>query len=196
MTRRKDSDSPLVGFHCMGSISASVPTVGSCSSAAEKASLNGGSSTSVRASTSSPPAAVELGSSPDVIADKPKGRRLRKNGGVIVIIALSLATLPALAEAKSTLTYTAAKRAAVHRGTQIAGQPVTPKTLIREGARKFFAQVTWTRHDPAGCQGCGYDPDTGTFYDTPTDTSCFMDLNVTLRRHHEHPTVRVQDRSC
>lgn len=118
---------------------------------------------------------------------------------LVVIAALStlVAAGPATASAIApTLSYTAAKKAAKKRADQLAGQATKVGTMIRQSRVKWYAQASWTRVDPAGCKGCGYNFDSGQTYDTPSSTPCFVGLHVQRSTRTGRIAVRVSEKVC
>lgn len=113
-----------------------------------------------------------------------------------LLAATLLAFAPTALAASHTLSYSQAKHAAQKRGNATAGKRVKVTSLFRSGPRSYFAQVKWTKRDPNGCKGCGYDPDTDTTYDTPSTSYCFADINVKRSARTGRITARLQDRSC
>jgi hypothetical protein len=49
--------------------------------------------------------------------------------------------------------------------------------------------------NPTGCKDCGYDPATGSFYDTPTTESCSLSM-VARKLPSGQIRVRIEDSSC
>lgn len=111
-------------------------------------------------------------------------------------MALALTVAPAVQAASHPLTYSQAKKAAQTRGRKIAHKPVKVSSLFRQSAHSYFAQVKWDQTDPHGCKSCGYDPDTDTFYDTPTTEYCFADMKVRRSARTGRITTVLQDKSC
>lgn len=97
--------------------------------------------------------------------------------------------LPASADAH-TLSYSKAKAAVQKRADSIAHKHTRVNTMIRITRHRWYGQAKWQRTttDPIGCKGCGYDPATGTFYDTPTTTTeyCFVGMQVKFRSRRSH----------
>ena len=115
-----------------------------------------------------------------------------RRGVAIFIVPLLLGALPAVAEAH-TLSYSKAKRAAAAKGKRIAHKRTRVKSLIRMSRHRYYAQVHWTRTDPDGCIGCGYDEDTGAFYNTATTEYCFAELTVKFRSRRSRRVVAIRD---
>jgi hypothetical protein len=103
-------------------------------------------------------------------------------------VALTLALLAVLALPTSVtaqgprLSYAAAKRAAQAKADRFAGARTRITALYKLGAATYSASAEWTRVNPTGCTGCGYDPVTGSFYDTPRKESCSVIVKVRKRR--------------
>jgi hypothetical protein len=115
---------------------------------------------------------------------------------LLALLSTCVLAMPAVSDAHR-LTYRRAKRAAKRKGAQIAGKPVRVSAMIRITRHRYFAQVKWTRTDPNGCVDCGYDPYTGTTYDTPTTEHCFADLRVRFRSRHSYRVrTTVIDKVC
>ena len=83
------------------------------------------------------------------------------------------------------LAYVDAQGAIQAEADQFAGQPTTITSLRREDRRTYAGRAEWTRIDPDGCRGCGYDPATDQFFDTAETESCSVELKA----------IRVQDGS-
>lgn len=123
------------------------------------------------------------------------GRRIVARFGVAFVVPL-LVAVPATADAH-TLTYGKAKRAAQAKGNDLAGKRVRVNSLLRTAPHRFYAQVKWTDIDPDGCVGCGYNPSTGTTYDTATTEYCHAELSVRFRSVTSRRTrVSTISRSC
>lgn len=102
---------------------------------------------------------------------------------LLAVLACALVALaPAAAEAapkkSPRLTYRAAKRAITEKATRIAGESVEITALFRLGRSVYSGVAEWDRVDPDGCKGCGYDPATESFYDTPTTESCSVGMRA------------------
>jgi hypothetical protein len=80
-----------------------------------------------------------------------------------------------------TLSYRQAKKAAQQKGDAVANKRTRIKSLLRTSPHRYYAQAHWKRVDPNGCEGCGYDPETGDSYDTPVTESCFAEIVVKFR---------------
>jgi len=125
------------------------------------------------------------------------------------VLALSPAAASAAKSKRApTLTYAQAKGAAFAYSLKFASTDATAThdtldappvvgTLFRNTRLSYFAQSSWTKTDPDGCQDCGYNETTGESYDTPEQISCFLDLIVTrASRKPFRTTVRIRDSSC
>lgn len=67
--------------------------------------------------------------------------------------------------------------------------------MFRLSALTYSARAEWTRENPTGCSECGYDPVTGSFYDTPTTESCSVGLHAKLLRSRR-VRVSAEDFAC
>lgn len=101
-----------------------------------------------------------------------------------------------LARSRHPLTYRAAKREAQRRGDQTAGRRTEIRNILRTGIRSYYAQAHWTETDPDGCEGCGYDPNTSTFTDTPLERTCFAEIKVKRSTRTGRISSAVDGRSC
>jgi hypothetical protein len=90
-----------------------------------------------------------------------------------------------------TLKYGRAKRVAQHRADRIAGQPTTITSLFCFVDHECVASADWTRVDPTGCKGCGYDPVSGSYYDTPETDYCSVELKVRFQSPRSRRVVTV-----
>jgi hypothetical protein len=112
---------------------------------------------------------------------------------ITVIVALA-SPAPAVGH---TLTYSKAKRAVQKRADAHAHTRTRVNALIRQSRHWYYAQAKWTRTDPDGCKGCGYDPATGQTYDTPTTEKCFVEISVRFKSKRSRKTVaRVKSSGC
>lgn len=107
-------------------------------------------------------------------------RNLSLGRGPAVFLCLFALASSGIAEAHS-LKYGKAGRAAQERANQFAGQGTAVSTLFKIGDHQYYAQAKWNRVNPTGCTGCGYDPNTGRIYDTPTTEYCFVELKVKFK---------------
>jgi hypothetical protein len=137
------------------------------------------------------------------------GKMKRINAVLATLGVLVLAAGASAATSKApTLTYKQAKaragmftvtfaaKDATASGDTLKTQPVVG-TLFRRSRLAYFAQASWTKTDPDGCSQCGYDEATNTFFDTPTDVSCFIDVTVARSSRRPYAThVTVRDSSC
>lgn len=108
---------------------------------------------------------------------------------VPLLAALCLLVLAAPVNAEQRLSYAKAKRAIQAKADKFAGERTKIKTMFRVGDLSYSGSADWDRVDPDGCKGCGYDPVTGQFYDTPTNESCSVVVKATLRRSGRVTTV-------
>lgn len=114
----------------------------------------------------------------------------------LAVIAFGLLGPSSQAEAH-TLSYRAAKKTAQRKGDQVAGKRARVSTLIRQSRHRYYAQAKWTRTDPTGCKGCGYDESTGQFYDTPSTEYCWAELTVRFRSKRSRRVVAIlESKSC
>jgi hypothetical protein len=114
-----------------------------------------------------------------------------------LLCALCTACIVPAGAGAHTITYRQAKKAAKQKGQRLAHKRVRLSTLLRESRHRYSAHVKWTRTDPHGCKGCGYDPVTGQAYDTPTTEYCFADLIVRFRSADSRRVVaRIRSTSC
>jgi hypothetical protein len=100
------------------------------------------------------------------------------------------------AKTKHPLSYHQAKVAAKKRADRFAHQPTQVKSMIRQSVRDYYARADWDHTDPTGCKGCGYDPDTGTFYDTPSTESCSVTMNVHRSAKTGRISTKLEDSYC
>ena len=114
----------------------------------------------------------------------------------IILVVSVVALLLLLAPSASAIKYGKAKRAAQARANQVAGQPTRISSLYCFDFLKYCSATgEWTRTNPTGCRGCGYNPITGQFTDTPTTEYCSVNLEVRQRRSGRLVT-RVTGTSC
>jgi hypothetical protein len=121
------------------------------------------------------------------------GRAIKR----VVVLSALLALLagPATADA-ATLTYGRAKAAVQTKADVLAARRTTVNTLIRRGARRYYAQARWSFVDPTGCKGCAVAPDGVTIIDGPITRSCFAEFSVRGSSRSRRVVVSVQSRSC
>lgn len=115
------------------------------------------------------------------------------------VLLLALPQAGAEAQTKYPLTYQAAHKHAKARADQEAaknGKTARITTMLREAKRKFYAQAEWKYQDPHGCSQCGYDPNTDTFYDTPTTVDCSVDIIVTRSKTTGKIRARLDGKFC
>lgn len=121
------------------------------------------------------------------------------SGLVMLSVLAAVWTAPAAAHTRHRLSYHQAKHAALKRGNREARKRHTKAkldSLIRTGPRDYDAEVHWRWTDPHGCQGCGYDPDTGQFYDTPSKRECDADIKVHRYKRSGRIRARIDSESC
>lgn len=100
-------------------------------------------------------------------------------GTCAVMAALFFAGLSiSSASAPHKLTYAQAKRAIQAKADQIAGASTEITAMFRLGRGAYSGSARWERTNPTGCRGCGYDPITGSFYDTPSTESCSVGMRA------------------
>jgi len=83
-------------------------------------------------------------------------------------------------QVKAYLAYAAALAAIQSEADRFADRPTSITSMYRRDEVTFSGTAKWAQTIPDGCKGCGYDPDTDAFYDTPTTESCSIDLVATL----------------
>lgn len=93
------------------------------------------------------------------------------------------------------LSYKRAKRAVQQRADRFAGAPTKITSMYRQLNGAYSAEAEWDRENPTGCVGCGYDPVSDSFYDTPTTESCSVGLRAKLLRSGR-VRVSVEDFAC
>ncbi|HEX8690064.1 MAG TPA: hypothetical protein VF729_07460 [Solirubrobacterales bacterium] len=108
-----------------------------------------------------------------------------------------LLALTSLAPAASQprLSYAKAKRVVQSAANNFAGTVTQVTVMYRLGDLTWSARAEWTRENPKGCVGCGFDPVTGDFYDTPTTESCTVGLRAKQLRSGR-VRVSTEDFSC
>jgi hypothetical protein len=106
-----------------------------------------------------------------------------RGGRYLIAAALACCLLvPASASGSKepTLSYGRAKQAAQAKANSFAKTPTRITAMYRLGSLVYSARAEWSRTNPTGCAGCGYDPITGNFYDTATVESCSVSLHAKL----------------
>jgi hypothetical protein len=112
-----------------------------------------------------------------------------------ITLALTLAVAPAASAHK--LSYRDARKAAQTRADSFAGQRTSIESMFRHTRHRYSARAEWEKVDPTGCKSCGYDPETDTFYDTPSTSYCSATLIVRYRTHRSRrPIATVDEHSC
>ena len=117
----------------------------------------------------------------------------------LLVAALSVA-FGGVADAHK-LRFDKARDAAQDRADRFAGQPTTIDIIFRQSAHRVYAEASWTRVNPTGCQECVWDPATGTLNPGPRTEYCHADINVRfkgLKTHAGSRRVRtfVTDDEC
>jgi hypothetical protein len=115
----------------------------------------------------------------------------------VIALAMAVAGLVAAqpATAGSQLNYAPAKRAMQAKADKFAGKRTKITFMFRLKPTVYSGRAEWDRVDPSGCKGCGYDPVTGDFYDTPTTESCSVSM-VAKKLTTGKIRVRVEDSLC
>lgn len=97
--------------------------------------------------------------------------------GVLSFIAVWLSCAGfANAATPAPLTYAPAKRAFQAKADRVAGQRTEIKSMFHLKPTVYSGQAEWRQVNPTGCAGCGYDPATESFYDTPTTEVCSLSM--------------------
>jgi hypothetical protein len=112
----------------------------------------------------------------------------------VLIVCLGLLTAGAAA-ADPELSYAPAKRAMQVKADSVAGKRTKITYMFHLKPTVYSGRAEWDQVDPTGCKGCGYDPVTGTFYDTPSDESCSVSM-VAKKLASGRIRVRVEDSYC
>ena len=100
-----------------------------------------------------------------------------------------------MAGANSQLNYAPAKRAMQAKADQVAGKRTKVTSVYRLKPTVYSGQAEWINVDPTGCKGCGYDPNTGKFYDTPSEESCSLSM-VAKKLNSGQIRVRIENSLC
>jgi hypothetical protein len=103
-----------------------------------------------------------------------------------LILAGILAAGLAPAAGAHTLSYRKARRAAQHAADRFAHQHTTVRAMTRETKHRWTSESEWILVDRHGCPGCGYDPSTDRYYDTPRAYSCTVDFTIRFRTKRSH----------
>ena len=109
---------------------------------------------------------------------------------LVLLMAPALCALACVAFAAASqgrLSYPRAKRAIQTKADRFAQTETRITSMYRLGNLTWSGRAEWKRVNPTGCSGCGYDPATGNFYDTPTTESC-----STALRAKQVPSGRVR----
>jgi hypothetical protein len=101
-------------------------------------------------------------------------RVLAAIAGTLVLV---VAAEPAQAH---TLSYGKARAAVQQRANAFAHQATTVNVMFRQSRHRYYAQARWQYVEQVPCAGCGFDPATGTAYDTtfPATRFCSVELSV------------------
>jgi hypothetical protein len=81
------------------------------------------------------------------------------------------------------------------KANQVAGKKTKITSVFRLKPTVYSGRAEWTVVDPTGCKGCGYDPNTGDFYDTPSEETCSLSM-VAKRLNSGRIRVRIEDSLC
>jgi hypothetical protein len=96
-----------------------------------------------------------------------------------------------------TLSHSKAKRAGQKKADAVAGKSTKVKVVQRITRHRYGVFASWTRTVPGGCKGCGYDTETGQFYDTATTEYCSIDMRVRFRsKRSRQLRVSVVSSAC
>jgi hypothetical protein len=102
---------------------------------------------------------------------------------------------PQAAAAASQLSYAPAKRAMQAKADKVAGKRTKITSMFHLKSTVYSGQAAWEHVNPTGCKGCGYDPATGSFYDTPTNESCSLSM-VAKKLPSGQIRVRIENSFC
>lgn len=124
----------------------------------------------------------------------------RLSRAMALIAALTLAIVIALtsvaaATSPPRLSYVKAKRAFQSKADAFAKAPTKVTAMFRLSDPVWTARAEWKRENPTGCTGCGYDPVTGSFFDTPITESCSVSLRAKQFRSGR-VQVSTEDFAC
>ena len=116
-----------------------------------------------------------------------------------LILATALLALNALAGTATAtpkrLSYAKAKQSIQTKADRFAKTHTRITSMYRLGDLTWSDRAEWQRVNPSGCSGCGYDPATGSFYDTPTTESCSTALRAKQLRSGR-VRVSTEDFAC
>lgn len=112
----------------------------------------------------------------------------------VLVVCLGLLTVDVSA-AGTELNYAPAKRAMQAKADRFAGKRTKITYMFHLKPTVYSGRAEWDRVDPTGCKGCGYDPATGNFYDTPDDESCSLSM-VAKKLSSGRIQVRIEDSLC
>lgn len=121
--------------------------------------------------------------------------RLIRISVTVSIAALALAVGTANAAKSPTLSYGLAKNAIQKKADAFAGTRTKITSMFHTTPLSYSGRAEWDKTDPVGCVGCGYDPITGSFYDTPKTESCSISV-VATRKLSGRIAVRTEDFAC
>jgi hypothetical protein len=93
------------------------------------------------------------------------------------------------------LNYAPAKRAMQAKADKFAGKRTKIASMFRLKPTVYSGRAEWEHVNPTGCKGCGYDPVTGSFYDTPTTEYCSLSM-VAKKLASGQIRVRIEDSFC
>jgi hypothetical protein len=93
------------------------------------------------------------------------------------------------------LAYADARKAIQAEADRFAGQPTSVTSLSRQDAQTYSGRAEWKRINPTGCKGCGYDPGTNKFFDTPETESCSVELKA-RRLGDDSIRVDIESSAC
>jgi len=78
------------------------------------------------------------------------------------------------------LAYADARTAIQSEANRFAGMPTTISSLYRQDLQTYTGRAEWSRVNPTGCKGCGYNSTTDKSFDTPDTESCSVSMKATL----------------
>lgn len=114
----------------------------------------------------------------------------------VVVLAAVLGLLIAQgAMATTQLNYAPAKRAMQVKADQLAGKRTKITSMFHLKPTVYSGTAEWEQVNPSGCKGCGYDPVTGSFYDTPVTESCLLSM-IAKKLPSGRIQVRIENSYC
>lgn len=119
----------------------------------------------------------------------------RRSLWATLVVAAAALVMASSAAAAQQLNYAPAKRAMQAKADRFAGKRTQITFMFRLKPTVYSGRAEWDRVDPTGCKGCGYDPVTGEFYDTPSDESCSLSM-VAKKLASGQIRVRIEDSLC